>query len=74
MAYRPICQESSRYMIFLLEALSDIPLLRIDQIWTSDHFRAVRVRARKTEHSDHRMVVCDLLARAKRSNSSGNNG
>ena len=54
--------------------LSDIPLLRIDQIWTSDHFRAVRVRARKTEHSDHRMVVCDLLARAKRSNSSGNNG
>lgn len=41
--------------------MNDFPLLRIDQVWTSEHFRAVAVRARRTEHSDHRMVVYDLL-------------
>jgi vancomycin resistance protein VanJ len=37
--------------------------LRIDQIWLSSEFQAVDVYSRKTEHSDHRMVVCDVDAR-----------
>lgn len=37
------------------------PLFRVDQIWASRQFRAVAVTAEKTVHSDHRMVVCDLL-------------
>ncbi|MDB5350643.1 MAG: Metal-dependent hydrolase, endonuclease/exonuclease/phosphatase family [Planctomycetota bacterium] len=37
------------------------PALRIDQIWVSDAFHARSVVARKTEHSDHRMVICDLM-------------
>lgn len=41
--------------------MNDFPILRIDQVWTSEHFRAVGARAKKAEHSDHRMVVCDLL-------------
>ncbi len=42
-------------------ALNDLPVLRFDQIWLSSGLRAARVRARKTRHSDHRMVVCDVL-------------
>lgn len=38
------------------------PVLRIDQVWISDHFRADAVSAQRTENSDHRMVVCDLVA------------
>ena len=45
-------------------ATNDTPVLRIDQVWVSDHFRAALVVARKTRHSDHRMVVCDLVPRA----------
>jgi hypothetical protein len=41
--------------------INDMPALRIDQIWVSEHFRPVRVFAQKTLHSDHRMVVCDLF-------------
>ena len=37
------------------------PLFRVDQIWASRQFRAESVTAQKTIHSDHRMVVCDLL-------------
>ena len=37
------------------------PLFRVDQIWASRHFRAESVTAEKTIHSDHRMVVCDLI-------------
>jgi endonuclease/exonuclease/phosphatase (EEP) superfamily protein YafD len=37
------------------------PFLRIDEIWTSDDFKVISVRAAKTKHSDHRMVICDLL-------------
>lgn len=44
--------------------LNDIPALRIDQVWASREFQARRVVARKTRHSDHRMVVCDLILRA----------
>lgn len=38
-----------------------IPVLRIDQIHTTRHFTPVRCRAVTTRHSDHRMVVADLL-------------
>lgn len=41
--------------------LNELPIVRIDQIWVSKHFRAVAVIAIKTLHSDHRMVVCDLV-------------
>ncbi|MGV3616843.1 MAG: endonuclease/exonuclease/phosphatase family protein [Fimbriimonas sp.] len=41
-------------------AVNDFPLARIDQIWISPDFRAERLFVRKTVHSDHRMVVCDL--------------
>jgi len=37
------------------------PLFRVDQIWVSRHFRAESVTAQKTIHSDHRMVLCDLI-------------
>jgi endonuclease/exonuclease/phosphatase (EEP) superfamily protein YafD len=39
------------------------PLFRIDQIWISPEWQAVSVVARKTKHSDHRMVVADLILR-----------
>ncbi len=41
--------------------INDFPALRIDQIWTSRHFEPTAVIAQKTVHSDHRMVICDLL-------------
>lgn len=40
--------------------MNDVPLIRVDQIWASRHFGFVAVRAHKTIHSDHRMVVADL--------------
>jgi len=40
-------------------APSHMPLWRIDQIWVSRHFRVNAVFSRKTDHSDHWMVVCD---------------
>lgn len=43
--------------------MNDVPLLRFDQVWASDHFHSPMVRAVKTQHSDHRMVICDLLFR-----------
>lgn len=49
--------------------LNDIPLQRIDQIWISRDIRAASCVARKSAHSDHRMVVCDLLVPKHRSNS-----
>lgn len=42
-------------------AINDFPFARIDQVWASDHFRSACVVARKTRHSDHRMVICDLI-------------
>ena len=36
------------------------PVLRIDQIWVGHPFRPLAVSAKKTQYSDHRMVVCDL--------------
>jgi len=43
--------------------LNDFPVSRFDQIWASRRFRAVAVVARETRHSDHRMVICDLVMR-----------
>ncbi len=39
------------------------PLIRIDQVWVSEQLVADAVVARKTTHSDHRLVVCDLRLR-----------
>lgn len=38
-----------------------IPIFRLDQIHVTRHFTPVRCRAVTTRHSDHRMVVADLL-------------
>lgn len=38
-----------------------IPVLRIDQIHHSRHFRTLRCAAVTTRHSDHRMVIADLI-------------
>jgi len=40
---------------------NNYPFFRVDQIWASRHFRAESVSAQETIHSDHRMVVCDLV-------------
>jgi vancomycin resistance protein VanJ len=42
--------------------LNETPLVRIDQVWASERFRAVAVHARQTRNSDHRMVICDLTS------------
>ena len=39
---------------------NEYPLFRADQIWVSDSLQPASVTAHKTQHSDHRMVVCDL--------------
>ena len=44
--------------------LNETPVLRIDQIWASSHFRAVQAFARRTRASDHRLVVADLVPAA----------
>jgi vancomycin resistance protein VanJ len=40
---------------------NSIPVLRIDQVWLSRHFKAVAVAAFKSSHSDHRLVVADVV-------------
>jgi endonuclease/exonuclease/phosphatase family metal-dependent hydrolase len=40
---------------------NDYPLFRVDQIWATRSATAETVTAQKTIHSDHRMVVCDLV-------------
>ncbi|HQK92282.1 MAG TPA: endonuclease/exonuclease/phosphatase family protein [Armatimonadota bacterium] len=37
------------------------PFLRVDYIWADTRLRPVTVVARRTEHSDHRAVVADLV-------------
>ncbi|HSP41707.1 MAG TPA: endonuclease/exonuclease/phosphatase family protein, partial [Luteolibacter sp.] len=37
------------------------PILRIDQVYATRHFTPVRCAAAVTRHSDHRMVVADLI-------------
>ncbi len=39
---------------------NDYPLFRVDQIWVS--LAAKQVYAQQTKHSDHRMVVCDIVS------------
>jgi hypothetical protein len=41
--------------------LNDYPVLRFDQVWVSEDLRAVHARSHRTEHSDHRMAVCDVV-------------
>jgi vancomycin resistance protein VanJ len=41
---------------------NDFPFIRIDQIWCDGHFQPAATVVHKTVNSDHRMVVCDLLA------------
>jgi len=41
--------------------VNEFPFARIDQVWIDDHWRAVAVRAQRTVHSDHRMVIADLV-------------
>ena len=40
---------------------NEYPLFRVDQIWTDRSFEVESAAAFKTVHSDHRMVVCDLI-------------
>lgn len=40
--------------------MNDVPLMRIDQVWTSNELALQTVVAARTERSDHRMVVCDV--------------
>lgn len=40
---------------------NEFPLFRVDQIWLN--FRPSQVYSQTTRHSDHRMVVCDLVIR-----------
>jgi len=41
-------------------AINTIPLFRVDQIWAGSALKPVCVYAKKTKHSDHRMVICHL--------------
>ena len=45
--------------------LNDLPISRIDQVWISPQLQAVTLRSLRTQHSDHRMVLCDLLLQRK---------
>lgn len=40
---------------------NEFPLFRVDQVWASKGFQAELVTAQRTTHSDHRLVVCDLV-------------
>jgi len=41
-------------------AVNEAPVSRIDQVWISRNLRAAAVVARRTRHSDHRLVICDV--------------
>ncbi|MGC8861755.1 MAG: endonuclease/exonuclease/phosphatase family protein [Armatimonadota bacterium] len=41
--------------------LNDCPVLRFDQVWVSHRLDACVLSARKTRHSDHRLVACDIV-------------
>lgn len=44
-----------------MTAVNDAPLVRVDQIWLDARFPPLRTLARKTNRSDHRMVVSDVM-------------
>ncbi|MFM9963537.1 MAG: endonuclease/exonuclease/phosphatase family protein [Planctomycetaceae bacterium] len=41
--------------------LNAIPVLRFDQIWSSEDFAVIATSAVRSQHSDHRLVICDLF-------------
>ncbi len=41
---------------------NDSPLFRVDQLWSNSRLAPIRTFARKTAHSDHRMVICDTIS------------
>ena len=43
--------------------INEFPFVRIDQIWASDHFQPLQVTVHRTQYSDHRLVVADLILR-----------
>ena len=43
---------------------NDIPIFRVDQIWSTRNLECEIVKAYKTIHSDHRFVICDLRIQA----------
>lgn len=45
---------------------SNLPLVRIDQVWISREWRAVNVVTHRAGPSDHRMVLCDLERREEK--------
>lgn len=40
--------------------LSGVPMIRIDQIWTSPHLQAIDAFAERADGSDHHMVIADF--------------
>ncbi len=48
---------------FCNTVVSGFPFHRIDQVWVGERFRVASLVTRPTRHSDHRMVICDLLVR-----------
>lgn len=41
-------------------AINEFPMVRIDQIWASDHFQPINAFSRKTRNSDHQIAVANL--------------
>ncbi|MAG94518.1 MAG: hypothetical protein CMJ48_12325 [Planctomycetaceae bacterium] len=41
--------------------LNHLPVSRFDQIWVSDDCDVVTCRSARSEHSDHRLVICDVV-------------
>ena len=46
--------------------INDIPVLRIDQIWASDSFTTHQSFVHASSHSDHRIVISDLIRKPNR--------
>ncbi len=40
---------------------NETPVSRFDQVWVSPRIRVAAVISKRTRHSDHRIVICDLL-------------
>ena len=43
--------------------INELPFVRIDQLWVNDHIPPLQVRVQRTQNSDHRLVVADLIIR-----------
>ncbi|MDZ4853194.1 MAG: endonuclease/exonuclease/phosphatase family protein [Pirellulaceae bacterium] len=44
-------------------ATNEVPLFRVDQVWTSKELKPIAITAIRTLNSDHRMVLCKLAIR-----------